>query len=204
MPANLPEQAQAVTAEIAQLFLEEDRRSRTENVQETSSFLSDEAQRLQEKVTELEAMIAAFKVKHAGSLPESQADISRLLEEAQQQLELQNANLAPLESRYAYLQNRMTSFDSSAQLTEARAELAAAREKYSDIHPDVVRLKRTVATLEAEVKAGDSSPYGVASTDPAYLELQAEAQKVAGEIGAIRSQRGVLTQKIASIPGTSR
>jgi polysaccharide chain length determinant protein (PEP-CTERM system associated) len=192
-----PEKAQGVTAELAQLFLDEDRKSRTENVQETSSFLNDEAQRLQGQISDIEAKIAAFKVENAGYLPESLESTSRLLETSQQELEILDAKLSPLQSRYAFLQDQLSNFGSSALLSEARAELAAAREKYSDIHPDVVRLKRTVATLEAEIRTGGSAVYGSASSDPRYLQLQADLQQVAGEIGAIRSQRTVLIQKIA-------
>ena len=81
-----PELAQTVTAELAELYLNENRRSRTENVQQTSSFLNGEAQRLQTQISDLEAKVAAFKVKNAGYLPESFETTSRSLDNSQQQL----------------------------------------------------------------------------------------------------------------------
>lgn len=189
-----PELAQKVTAEIAELYLNENRRSRTEGAQQTSAFLNDEAQRLQTQISEIGSKVAAFKVKNAGSLPDSFETTSRSLADAQQQLGVVDAKLPPLESRYAYLKSRLTGFGSSALLAKARAELAAARDKYSDIHPDVVRLKRTVETLEA---GGGSAVYESASSDPEYLALQSELQQVAGDIGAVRSQRADLNNKIS-------
>ena len=112
-------------------------------------------------------------------------------------MELLDAKLSPLESRYTYLRSRLAGFGSSAQLAKARAELAAAREKYSDLHPDVVRLKRTVDTLEAEANRAAAQQSVSASSDPEYLALQSELQQVAGEIGAVRSQRAELNRKIA-------
>ncbi|TCK18179.1 polysaccharide chain length determinant protein (PEP-CTERM system associated) [Thiogranum longum] len=193
-----PELAQAVASELAQRYITEDRSSRTQSAQQASSFLKDEAQRLQDQISDLEARTAAFKAKNAGSLPESFEATSRFLQTAQQQLEQLDAKMAPLESRYAFLKARLTGFGASAELVKARDELAAAREKYSEIYPEVIRLKQAVEALEAEVnQGGSSSDYGYASSDPAYLALQSELQQVGGEISAIRSQRADLNQKIA-------
>jgi polysaccharide chain length determinant protein (PEP-CTERM system associated) len=188
-----PKLAQSVTAKLAELYLNENRISRTEETQQTTSFLEAEAQRLQTQISELGAKVSAFKVKNAGSLPDTFEATSRMLADAQQQLGLLEAKLPPLESRYTYLKNRLTGFGSSALLAKARAELAAARDKYSDIHPDVVRLKRTVETLEA---GGSSAAYESTGSDPEYLALQSELQQVAGDIGGVRSQRTDLKNKI--------
>jgi uncharacterized protein involved in exopolysaccharide biosynthesis len=188
-----------VTADLTQLFLDEDRRSRTENAQQAASFLKDEAQRLQDQISDLESKIATFKVQNAGNLPDARASTSSLLETSQRELELLDAKLAPLESRHAFLQSQLSGFGAAAQLAKARGELSAARERFSEIHPDVIRLKQQIADLEAEIKqSGGNAIYGAAGADPAYLEMQGEIQRVAGEIGAIRSQRSVLNQKIAT------
>ena len=189
-----PELAQQITARLSELYLEENRRSREENAQQTSSFLNDEAQRLSGRIAELEEKIAAFKIRSGGYSPEYFETTSRSLEDAQRQLGLLDARLAPLESRYAYLKSRLTGFGSSSQLARARAELAIAREKYSDIHPDVVRLKRTVETLEAGGDLGGTS-YDSAG-DPEFVALQSEMQQVGGAIGAVRAERAALNQRI--------
>jgi len=194
-----PELAQAVTAELAELYLSENRKSRTEYVRQASLFLTDETQRAHRLVSDIEAKIAAFKEKNAGSLPGSFANTSESLDRSRQELAQLDSKLSPLESRYAFLRNRLTGFGGpSAQLTKARAELAAAREKFFEIHPDVMRLKQTVETLEAEDnKASGSMGNDSASSDPAYLELQSELQGVAGDIDAIRSRRASLIKQIA-------
>jgi len=154
---------------------------------------------LQAQISDLEAKIAVFKVKNAGLLPDSYGASSNLLETSQEQINQLDARLAPLQARYTFLKNRLAGFGPTAQLAEARSELGAAREKYSDIHPDVMRLMEKVAELEAEVNrpGGPAGYYSYATSDPEYLRLASELQQVAGDIETIRPQRADLNQKIA-------
>jgi polysaccharide biosynthesis transport protein len=183
-----PELAQQVTTEIANLYLGENLRSRTEHARQTSAFLNDEAKRLNEQISALESKIADFKVKNAAYLPDSFAAANRTLESAQQQRAALVAKLGSLEARYSYLRSQLSG---SGQLGQARAELNAAREKYSEIHPDVVRLKRTVEALEA---GGGST---ASTVDPALLSLQSESYEVAGNISVARKQLADLDREIA-------
>jgi polysaccharide biosynthesis transport protein len=90
-----PALAQQITARLSELYLEENRRSREENAQQTSSFLNDEAQRLSGRIAELEEKIAAFKIRSGGYSPEYFQTTSRSLEDAQRQLGVLDARLAP-------------------------------------------------------------------------------------------------------------
>lgn len=186
--SDSPELAQQVTAELAGLYLDENRRSRTELAQQTSAFLSDEAKRLNQQIADVESKIADFKVKHGAYLPESVEVTRSTLDRTLQQRAQLVAQLGPLESRYGYLRSQL---GGSGQLAKARAELAAAREKYSEIHPDVVRLKRTVEALESGATQGDGAPF---VGDPA---LQSEYYAVAGNINATRAQIADVDRKIA-------
>lgn len=192
-----PELAQQVVAELAELYLNENRRSRTAHAEQTSAFLNSEAQRLNKQISDLEAKLADFKTKNAAYLPESFKATSGSLDSALLQREQLAARLGPLESRYAFLRNQLSGYGQSAQLARARAELAAAREKYSDIHPDVVRLKRTVETLEAEARQGGGT-YNPAASDPQYLALQSELQEVSGNISSSRTQLAEVDRKISA------
>jgi len=194
-----PTVAQSVTSELTELYLKEDRRSRSENAQLASAFLKGEAQRLQRQTSDLEEKIAVFKVKNAGLLPDSYGATSKSLETDQQELNQLGARMYSLQARHAFLKNRLAGFGPVAQLVEARLELAAAREIYSDIHPDVVRLRGKVAELEVKSKLPGSPTdyYSFASSDPEYLEAASELQQIAGNIKMIRSRGADLTQKTA-------
>lgn len=191
-----PELAQKVTAKVAELYLDENRRSRTELAQQTSAFLSTEAERLREEISVLESKVAEFKAKNASYLPESIDISTRSLDSALQQRAQLVARLGPLEARYGFLRSQLAVSGQSSLLAQARAELAAARQKYSEIHPDVVRLKRTVETLEAEARQGGGTSPAIAA-DPALRALQSESYDVAGNISATRAQMADLDRKIA-------
>jgi len=93
--------------------------------------------------------------------------------------------------------------DVRRRLESARAALAQAGERYSPEHPDVVRLKREVGDLEAELAA---APPPVAATDasnmkpidadnPAYVQIQAQVSATRSELAALSTEIGKLRAK---------
>ncbi|MCG7957897.1 MAG: lipopolysaccharide biosynthesis protein, partial [Candidatus Thiodiazotropha taylori] len=75
-----PRIAQKVTNELVSLYLDENLRQRTQSALETSTFLSTEADRLNQEITELEVSLADFKKKHVDNLPELQSLNIQLME----------------------------------------------------------------------------------------------------------------------------
>jgi uncharacterized protein involved in exopolysaccharide biosynthesis len=61
--------AQQVTQELAQLYLDENVRSRMEKATETTAFLQQESERLAQEIAEMELKMAEFKDQHASALP---------------------------------------------------------------------------------------------------------------------------------------
>jgi len=87
----------------------------------------------------------------------------------------------------------------SKQLTRLHAELATARERYSDDHPDIVKLRKSIAALEAEqLDSGDVRTTAVKPENPAYIALQAQLQSALSEIKSSRTKRAALQAKVAS------
>lgn len=97
--------------------------------------------------------------------------------------------------------------EQKAELRRVRLELAQAEAKYSPRYPDVVRLKKKVAALEADVaKAEKSGAADSGSTDtkakptnPAYISLKAQLDRVDSQLKAYRAQAAQLKAKIARI-----
>jgi succinoglycan biosynthesis transport protein ExoP len=97
--------------------------------------------------------------------------------------------------------------DDRRQLEDARTQLASARQRYSPDHPDVVRLERLVASLEARVPAASAPPpvASAASTDdpagklpsatadnPPYIQIDAQREAAVNQMRALRKKRGEL------------
>jgi uncharacterized protein involved in exopolysaccharide biosynthesis len=91
------------------------------------------------------------------------------------------------------------------ELAALRVKLSEARERYSDTHPDVLRLQKTIAALE-QSSAGTSRPAASTSAasaaadtskpnNPAYLQLLAALDATASEARALASSRNEMRQR---------
>ena len=181
--------AQQVTAKLAELYLTENRRSRTEKAHTTSVFLDEEAQRLGSEISDLEAKLANFKRQNADYLPES---IERDQDQRYAAMLDRNRLLAKIESYEEsrnFLNAQLAQFGS---LAKARKELSEARDKYSELHPDVISLKDTVKTLEAR----GSDSYATDHNDPEYLRLQSQLKEVLGNLRSSQAQIRALDRDI--------
>jgi uncharacterized protein involved in exopolysaccharide biosynthesis len=161
----LPPEKVALTANrVAELFIEQNLKLREKQAQGTSVFLENELDATQQRLEEQEARIATFKRAYMGQLPEQKDTILRSIEQLQTKLQLNVDAVDKAEMRKILLRGRMAdlSYSSSpgpgrlgpaaparpSRLQEAREELAAARTRYTDRHPDVIRLEAEIARLE--------------------------------------------------------
>ncbi len=86
------------------------------------------------------------------------------------------------------------------RLVKVRTDLAVARDKYTEDHPDVKRLEREAAQLETASKVApgatdaDSSPR---PDNPAYIQLQAQLQAADAESNSLQKKQNELADKLA-------
>ena len=91
--------------------------------------------------------------------------------------------------------------EQSKQLTRLRSELALANEKYSDDHPDVIKLKKAVAALGNSIKsttAGSQPAPFKKPENPAYISSQTQIEATLSELKSARSKRNELKSKMSS------
>jgi uncharacterized protein involved in exopolysaccharide biosynthesis len=160
-----PEQTARVANELTTLFLNENLTTRSRLAEEAQSFLSGEADRVNRHVEELETALEKFKAKHLETLPELTQLNMTLLDRTDQALEQLETRKSSLEQQLVYLQSTLVQIKpNSMLLTEsgeriltpadklksARAELANDRALYTADYPDIPRLEREIAGLEAQ------------------------------------------------------
>ncbi|MEM1143730.1 MAG: hypothetical protein AAGI88_14205 [Pseudomonadota bacterium] len=167
--ADGPSTSQKVTNELVTLFLNENLRDRTDQAVSTAEFLDSEAQRLNAELVLKEVELAAFKSENEGSLPElyqfnlatlerTQREISdaRLrnqeLEKRRIELESQIAPLSP--SAAVVMPNGEVVLSDTDLLKTLQSELRRKSAIYRDTHPDIIRLKREISTLNSELRVG--------------------------------------------------
>lgn len=159
------EDARRVANELVSLYLSINQETRRGVAAQTTDFLSSEVAAVEDRIARLEEDLARFQVDNRELLPEEAAFKRQLLANAEQLLQSLERDLRSLKEREGFLTTELALTDEydapdtrgvadsspAARLEYARAELATARARYSPRHPDVVRLEREVASLEAVV-----------------------------------------------------
>ena len=187
-----PSLAQKVTNQVVSLFLKENLRTRTQTAEETSSFLAVESQKLSEQISELERKLADFKERNVGNLPELVQLNLQLMERTERQITDTDQEIRGLEERQVYLQSELAQLSPNSTLysadgsrilgTEDRlksleAQYVSMVARYSESHPDRIKMKKEIAALRKEI--------GV-SVDTTELELQLKSLKA--ELAALRER----------------
>lgn len=212
-----PEIATAVATDLVTMFLDENVRTRTARATETTEFLAQEASRLNEQVSAMDARVAEFKQKHSDTLPEhlglrmgmlqrSEADLKALereilaLAEEKRFLETQRMTLGAILSAGASPDARVMS---PAQLLAAlKAELLDKTAVYGSAHPDLRRLRRRIALLEREVESAPSDEENEPSAtvpDPAKAQIETQISSAEARLVSLREQKRALQGKIEKL-----
>jgi len=167
-----PQVAAAVANEITSLYLRENLETRKQQAAGSADFLSTEAQRIGDQVTDLEKKIAVFKSKHENSLPEYAQLNVQLASRAQDDLRELNSRVRALDQQIVFLDAQLAQINPTGtmygdsgqrvmgtrdQLKLLKTQYAAAIATYSPTHPDVIKLKREIEGLEKEL--GSQSNY---------------------------------------------
>lgn len=153
-----PATVQRVANELTTLYLNENLTSRAEKASETSVFFKQETERLGNQIDEFESKLAVFKQEHSDALPELQALNLNVLQRKETELTTIDATLRTLDEKSFYLKGQLAQIDpgnpavpgSADRLKVLQAEYASVRSKYSDEHPDVIKLKSEIESLEKE------------------------------------------------------
>ncbi|MCG8614682.1 MAG: hypothetical protein MI802_00590 [Desulfobacterales bacterium] len=206
-----PMKVQQVTDRIVTLFLKEDLKERTDQASSTHEFLRLEKDKIQVQLTETEEQLAEFKKLHANSLPElfqvnmqtlgtiernterAKEDL-RSLKEKREELEEQLVN-TPVDIESEML-GRVRESEDEQRLAMLKVELVNLKAKYSDLYPDVKKLKQEIEDLTravAQRKAADEVAKSAladspeVTRNPAYVTLSARLAGIKSDISSVEN-----------------
>jgi succinoglycan biosynthesis transport protein ExoP len=212
---------------VAELFIASNLELRENQAKGTSSFLEAELNSTKRRLEQQEARIAHFKRLYMGQLPEQRDTNLRSVEALQTKLEINMDALNGAQTRKLLLQGQAAELRNAdpldppapiaggvrrapagpaapSRLDQLRAELLDLRSRYTDRHPDVIRLEEQVARLEvlererleretaaaeaaeAEEEAAPTPTRKKPRMDPV---LRAELDAVELEIRGLRAER---------------
>ncbi len=189
---EFPAMAQRVANELVTLFLNENLKQRSSLAGEASIFLREEAQKLKEQLSALEAQLADFKESNVNRLPELVQLNLQLMERTDRELTEVQRQIRALEERKIYLNSELAQlapnsllytatgeriFSPEDRLTDLQAKFVTASAVYAKNHPDLKKMRKEIAALKREVQ-----PEGMA------LELQTKLKD-------LNAQRVELTER---------
>ena len=190
-----PQLAQKVANELTSLFLNENLSSRREMATQASNFLTDEANRVSDQISKLERRLASFKEQNVDSMPELVQFNMQRAERIDRELMDVEQNLRSLKERRIYLESQLAQINPSGALYSESGEhilgpverLKTLRAKYISLsaiyavdHPDLIRMRKEISSLEAEVGSNGSTS----------KELSASLADVRGELAESRKRYG--------------
>lgn len=187
-----PASTQKVAGELTNLYLEENLKTRKEKANETYLFLTEEAEKLSVKITEYETRLARFKEEYNNSLPEMNNLNMTMLERTEREIEQTENDLRALQERKFYTESQLaqtnpltmmrsatgqTILDPVSRLKALESEYASLTAKYSEQHPDVIRVKREIEGLK--LQTGDST---------SSVELAKQLSKARSQLQSMRKK----------------
>lgn len=193
-----PRQVAQVANQLASLFIEENLRAREQQATGTTEFLENRLIETRKQLEEQEARLRDFRLRHIGAMPEQEATSLQIMGQLQAQMQTQNEALSRAEQQKSYLQSLMVTQSApvvdldmadtvqrpkpagvasgapaSAQrltpLQQMQEKLTALRNRYSDDHPDVRKLRWQIQ-VEEKKSATQSAPAVTAVAPPPAAE----------------------------------
>ncbi|HEY4579624.1 MAG TPA: hypothetical protein VIG89_01195, partial [Candidatus Acidoferrales bacterium] len=167
-----PDVVQRVANEITSLYLEENLKARTQKTAETSDFLREEARQMSEYVSVVERKLADFKEAHLNSLPEQKQVNMQLIDRTERDLMDVDIQVRSAEERRFYLDGQLAQikpdsplvsstgeriFGSEDRLKALRTQYLSLSSSFSAKHPDVVKMRTEIQSLEKETGLVDNS-----------------------------------------------
>lgn len=176
---NDPVVAQKICAEITTKFMEQNLQAGTNITENTKEFLGQQLADAKAKLDEQDRKLAEFKQHNMGALPDETQTNLGLLTGLNTQLQAANQALGQAQATRAYTESLLAQQEAAwknsrtennpqtleQQLSVMQEQLAALQARYTDEHPDVIKMKKSIEQLKTKIDAAAKN--GEATQKPA-------------------------------------
>jgi protein tyrosine kinase modulator len=215
-----PVTAQEICSEVTSMFTVESASASVQQGKQATSFLTQQLEDAKAKLDAEDARLAQFKQRYLGSLPDDEQTNLSLLAGMNTQLEAVNQALSRAHQDKAFNETFLTQQEASwhashsgqnpetddQQLAALRDQLASLRSKYTDEHPDVVKLKARIADLKNKIAAApqveenkDKENSAELTEPPQIQQLRAKLRQDELNIADLTKQQAEIQQKIHAL-----
>ena len=219
-----PERVMRITNTLATYFIDENLKVREAQAMGTSDFLDDELDNSRTQLEELEEALRVYRERFMGELPEQLETNLRILDRQQEQLIEKQRNfrnvkniLIAFEKQMSELQDFSTDglvefgTEGSTSVDQLRDQLFVLKARYTEKHPDVMRIKRMIAEFEdqtdQELSESEEGKEEVFSgNNPRKLqiaqrnEITKEIKTLEADISKIQEQITIYQKRVENTP----
>ncbi len=161
-----PREAQQVTSELTNLFIDENTRVREQESEDTTRFMVDQVASARSSLADQDAKVRAFQAQHEGELPDQEQTNLQILSGLQSQLQNEQDALNAVKQQRVYHQTLIDQYRAmqgtthtangsptdlagvDQRLETLRTKLADLSTRYTDRYPEVQDLKAEIAKTE--------------------------------------------------------
>jgi len=200
-----PQTVAVVTNTLASFYIEENLKARERQAAGTAEFLRVQLVEAKRRLDEQEARNSELQRRYLGELPQQMQSNLTALESLNAQLRMNNDTTVRLLERRNQLATQLDMAKAEAgdetdemRLARLRQELVTLRIKYTDLWPDIIRIKDEIARLEKQIaepkpKAAPKKP--VALT-PQGLRIVEQLQQAETELKLAKADEQRLKNSI--------
>jgi len=209
-----PEKVMNVVNTLASYFINENLKMRESQAIGTSVFLEDELTAMRIRLEKVEESLKEYRKTYMGELPEQLESNLRILDRLQDQLGERQQSLSEAKIHLASLQNLSQSSTGTGSGTDQGmnhnqydinslyGQLNEMKTRYTERHPDIIRLKEQIAELEAAETADTEGQMARMSPEQRaeLLEVTSEIKSFRSDIHDIKKQIQVYRKRVENTP----
>jgi len=211
--------AKEVAQRLANDFIETHINARVQTSQKSLEFIEGELERLAKSIASVEKKIAKVKGENPGTLPEDMSTTQRQLERVMVELTAAQRALGEASSDEEFYRSQLAAASAYAapndeaspvrRLEILKLELAQMEARgFTGKHPDIVKTREEIASLEktvaADEESGDAVYNPIAQQAEASLRRAVLQKQVAGEeIQRLRSLGDELQAQLEATPAVA-
>ena len=209
-----PELAMQVTNALAEYFIDENIKVRESLATGTSDFLEAELESMRRRLEEKESALQSFREDHMGELPDQLQTNLRNLDRLQSALTERQEALRDARSQLSLLQNQeaaglrngrqagpdVANGPDPLDIDALHSELARLEARYTDRHPDIIKIKKQIKDLEAKIAALPTEAPPQKRESIEVSEIRRNISNITTDINRIKSEIAYYERRVENTP----
>jgi len=202
-----PQTVATVTNTLASFYIEENLKARERQATGTAEFLKVQLNDAKRRLDEQEARMGELQRRYLGELPQQLQGNLATLESLNTQLRINSDNQTRLAERRDQIAGQLSQAKLNSggpepdevRLARLQQELVTLRIKYTDLWPDIIRIKDEIERLQKDMAAPKPKPKPVAGPPtPEVARLQDALGSVETELRLAKQDQTRLKQGISN------